>query len=85
MTECEREVLRWRGVSELWLEVSLHNTAAMEFYRALGYELVDETSGNEGGPAPQPAVLPASRRARCYSLVRRHPAVCDRSSRASQS
>ena len=46
VAECEREVLRWRG-RELWLEVSLHNTAAMEFYRALGYELVDETSGHE--------------------------------------
>ncbi len=35
------------GGGQMWLEVSLHNSAAIDFYERVGYERVEETSGRE--------------------------------------
>ena len=45
---CEAEARRWGGdYRDVWLEVSLHNTGAIDFYEALGYEQDVQTTGRE--------------------------------------
>jgi ribosomal protein S18 acetylase RimI-like enzyme len=45
---CEEEVRGWTPPDqELWLEVTLDNEPALNFYRAVGYELFSRSSGRE--------------------------------------
>ena len=46
---CEDEVRRWDSKchSDAWLEVSMQNSAAIEFYERCGFEYVAETRGRE--------------------------------------
>ena len=54
VSACEVEAQRWRAaglapadMSDVWLEVSLRNAAAVSFYESLAYVSEGETQGRE--------------------------------------